>query len=193
MIRTVGIDLGYAADNPSAIVALDSIPNPSPANFPRVVGSYEILPQPLPERLPSAISSGGWGDVLYSITHQIGLYFTYHLGLPPGRGRYGEFVYVGIEFPHAKTNRQVAIRLAVLWGMVAQELSTRACVVVDVQPSEAKKALSNNGRADADLMIACSHQMFGDQIGTGFSTHQAHAAGCAIAALQKRKARLNSA
>jgi Holliday junction resolvasome RuvABC endonuclease subunit len=53
----------------------------------------------------------------------------------------------GIEEPWVGMNKQTALKLAKVWGIVFDQCNMQTITAIGIQPSEAKKALTGNGRA----------------------------------------------
>jgi len=68
---------------------------------------------------------------------------------------------VGIECPYAGPNPQVYLKLGIVFGYVAHAAQRRGISIIRVAPTQAKKALSGNGRTTKHEMVQCARTFTG--------------------------------
>jgi Holliday junction resolvasome RuvABC endonuclease subunit len=150
MRRILAVDCGLSRANPTGVVVLDFEPEP------RLVRNIELL----------LVGSMSWQEAVDGVGNMLALLVEQ---LQPDA--------IAYEMPHARINIQTALKLAHLGGTVRRVAAAVDIPCQDVQPAQAKKALTKNGAATKPQMMRSAKALLGKDL----SKDEADAAGVALA------------
>jgi crossover junction endodeoxyribonuclease RuvC len=152
LVKILGLDPGTTATNPTGVALIDW---PSGGD-PRLLGTAQIAPRP--------------GESLESFLGRLAQRL---------RGDWLSGVdLLGIEWPYVGKNAQSAMMLAACWGAAQGAAGERGVSCVHIAPTQAKAALTGDGKADKAAMREAVRVQFGVKI----PKDQADAVGIALAA-----------